>query len=55
MNTGDFGSKSEIRRILKQGGIKWNNQKIIKFENLVIENENIINVGKKHMYKIIFV
>ena len=54
MNTGDFGSKSEIRRILKQGGIKWNNQKITQFENLVIEKENIINVGKKHMYKIIF-
>lgn len=54
MSTGDYSSKSEIRRILQQGGIKWNNQPIDNFKNLVIQDENIINVGKRHIYKMVF-
>lgn len=55
MNTGDFNSKSDIRRIIKQGGFKWNNKKITSLEKLIVEEENIVNVGKKHMYKFVFI
>jgi tyrosyl-tRNA synthetase len=45
-------SKSEIKRIIKQGGVDFNNKKIQnEFEKIKIENNLIIRIGKKIIVK----
>lgn len=49
-STGLAGSKSEARRLLSQGAVKLNNEKIT--ENMQIDEECILQVGKKNFLKI---
>ena len=45
-------SKSEARRLIIQGGITVNNEKVID-SNAEFNNEIILKKGKKNIYKII--
>ena len=47
-----FSSKGEIKRLFAGGAVKINNEKIMDFKNLNIENESIIQLGKGCFYKI---
>lgn len=47
-----FASKGEIKRLFAGGAVKINNEKIMDFRNLTIENESIIQLGKGCFYKI---
>ena len=46
-------SKSELRRLVKQGGVKVNSEKIEDLQNIVLEGELVIQIGKKKFIKII--
>ncbi|MBW6409433.1 tyrosine--tRNA ligase [Clostridium weizhouense] len=46
-------SNNEFRRLVNQGGVQINNQKVTNFDNTQIENEDIIKIGKKRFVKII--
>ena len=46
------GSKSEARRLIDQGGVKVNGEKIKDFNNLILSNEDIIQVGKRKFVRV---
>lgn len=46
-------SKSEVRRILTQGGIKINKERLVDIKELEIDKEMIVQVGKKKFIKLI--
>ena len=46
-------SKSEGRRILTQGGIKVNKERLLDIKELEIDKEMIVQVGKKKFIKLI--
>jgi tyrosyl-tRNA synthetase len=57
--TGLCKSKSDARRLVKQGGAYINGERIAAFEQIVLENdiknnEILLRAGKKKYYKIIF-
>lgn len=53
LSTGKYNSKSDIKRVFQQGGIKINNEKITDFKAVTeISNETIIQLGKGNYYKI---
>jgi len=52
LNTAKFQSKSEIRRLIKQGGVKWNDEKVSTLNDIEFREENVLKVGKRHMFKI---
>jgi len=53
-SSGDFKSKSEIRRIIQSGGVSIINKDKIKTIDYIIKEKNIIiKVGKRKFYKII--
>lgn len=45
-------SKSEVRRLITQGGVKVNNEKLDDIKNLNINDTMIVQVGKKKFIKI---
>lgn len=45
-------SKSELRRLVKQGGIKVNSEKVSDLQEIVLEDELIVQIGKKKFIKI---
>lgn len=45
-------SKNELRRLVSQGGIKMNNVKVDNFEDIKIENEIVIQIGKKKFVRL---
>ena len=47
-------SKNEVRRLVSQGGIKINDNKIDDLANIKIENEMIIQIGKKKFIRLNF-
>lgn len=46
-------SKSEAKRLVLQGGIKINGEKVLDFENTSLKNEDIIQVGKRKFVKVL--
>ena len=46
-------SKSEIKRLLEQGGIKLNDNKIDNFENLELKIGDVMKIGKRKWIKFI--
>ncbi|GAA0103411.1 tyrosine--tRNA ligase [Paraclostridium sordellii] len=52
VNNNLVSSKSEIRRLINQGGLKINNEKITDIQSLTIEENMIVQVGKKKFIKI---
>lgn len=54
LSTGKYNSKSDIKRLFEQGGIKINDEKVTDFKAVTeIPNETIIQIGKGNYYKII--
>lgn len=47
-----FASKGEIKRLFAGGAVKINNEKVMDFRNLALENDTIIQLGKGCFYKI---
>jgi tyrosyl-tRNA synthetase len=45
-------SKNELRRLVSQGGIKINNVKVDNFEDIKMENEIVIQIGKKKFIRL---
>lgn len=53
LGTGKFKSKSEIRRLAKQGGVKWNGDRVAEIKDINLNaGGNILRIGKKHIFKI---
>lgn len=46
-------SKSELRRLVKQGGVKVNSEKVEDLQDVVAEGELVVQIGKKKFIKII--
>lgn len=54
MSTGEYKSKSEIRRLIKQGAVKIDGERVTELESMNIINvDSIVQVGKGKFYKII--
>ena len=55
IETGLVPSNSEAKRLIKQGAVKLNNKKIDNFkEEIKIEKETILQVGKRKFIKLVF-
>ena len=53
LGTGKFKSKSEIRRLATQGGVKWNGDRVAEIMDINLNaGGNILRIGKKHIFKI---
>ena len=53
LETGKFKSKSEIRRLAKQGCVKWNGDRVVEIKDINLNaGGNILRIGKKHIFKI---
>ncbi|WML37331.1 tyrosine--tRNA ligase [Clostridium sp. OS1-26] len=46
-------SRSEAKRLMLQGGIKVNGEKVSDFENTPLKNKDIIQVGKRKFVKVL--
>ncbi|WP_195237080.1 tyrosine--tRNA ligase [Romboutsia sp. 1001285H_161024_C4] len=46
-------SKSELRRLVKQGGVKVNSEKIADLQEVVAEGELVVQIGKKKFIKVV--
>lgn len=46
-------SKSELRRLVKQGGVKVNSEKVDDLQDVVAQGELVVQIGKKKFIKII--
>ncbi|ABR30054.1 tyrosine--tRNA ligase [Thermosipho melanesiensis] len=47
-------SRSEAKRVVNQGGVKFDGKKVESFkEDVTIENEHVLRVGKRKFYKLI--
>lgn len=46
-------SKNEFRRLVEQGGVKANAEKLNNIEELIITDEIVIQIGKKKFIKVI--
>lgn len=51
VDSGLASSKSEARRLIEQGGVKINGE-IVKYANTKIEEEGIVNVGRRKFLKV---
>jgi tyrosyl-tRNA synthetase len=52
---GVLPSKSEVKRLIEQGGLKLNEEKIKSFkEKVQVKSGDVLRVGKKQFYKLIF-
>lgn len=48
-----FSSRSEIKRTIVQGGVYFDNNRINNFkDNVIIDNEHILRIGKRRFFKI---
>ena len=46
-------SKSELRRLVKQGGVKVNSEKVDDLQDVVAQGELVVQIGKKKFIKIV--
>lgn len=46
-------SASEFRRLVKQGGVKLNKEKVLDIDCALIEEDNILQIGKKKFIRLI--
>lgn len=46
-------SKNEFRRLVNQGGVKINSEKITSIDDIDLKDELVVQIGKKHFIKII--
>lgn len=53
-SSGDYKSKADIRRLLQQGAIKINGEKLNDFANIASQNADVvIQIGKGKFYKLV--
>lgn len=52
VSIGALKSKSELRRIIQQGGFKINDITISRLDDVGLENGDIVKIGKKMLYKV---
>ncbi|MBU5482868.1 tyrosine--tRNA ligase [Clostridium sp. MSJ-11] len=50
--SGFVSSNSEVRRLIKQGGIKLNGDIISVCSDIILNNNDIVTIGKRKMFKI---
>ena len=48
-------SKNEFKRLVTQGGVKVNGEKLMKIEGFTITSEIVIQIGKKKFLKVILI
>ncbi|AAK78756.1 tyrosyl-tRNA synthetase [Clostridium acetobutylicum] len=46
-------SKSEARRLIAQGGVKLNGRKVIDFNDIILKSNDVIQIGKKKIVKLL--
>lgn len=49
---GDFASKSEIRRIFRQGGAKLEDETVTDVNSFLVCKESILKLGKRRIYRL---
>lgn len=50
---GILGSKSEVKRLIEQGGIRINEEKIPSFRELIkVKNGDVLRIGKKQFFRL---
>lgn len=52
INRKEIKSKSELRRLFIQGGVKLNNEVILEPNDLAIRTEGVIKIGKRKIFKL---
>ena len=52
VSNGVVKSKSEVRRLATQGGVKINGEKVTNLAEVKVENELIVQIGKKIFVKV---
>lgn len=50
--SGLISSNSEIRRLLNQGGVKLNGEKIVDFHSIILRHKDVIKIGKSKFIRI---
>jgi tyrosyl-tRNA synthetase len=55
MKEGHIPSGSEFRRLIKQGGVKLNQEKVTELEQPIQREEVILKIGKKKFIKVVFI
>ncbi|MEW9093813.1 MAG: tyrosine--tRNA ligase [Clostridiaceae bacterium] len=50
--SGFVSSNSEVRRLIKQGGVKLNGGIISVYSDIILSNNDIVIIGKRKMFKI---
>jgi tyrosyl-tRNA synthetase len=46
-------SGSEFRRLVKQGGVQLNGEKVLDIDLILVEDENVLKIGKKTFIRVI--
>ncbi|ABX41148.1 tyrosine--tRNA ligase [Lachnoclostridium phytofermentans] len=47
-------SASEFRRLIKQGGVQLNREKVLDIDCVLTEQENVLKIGKKKFVRLVF-
>lgn len=53
-NEGLVTSASEFRRLIKQGGVQLNREKVMNIDCILTEQENVLKIGKKKFVRLVF-
>lgn len=53
-NEGLVTSASEFRRLIKQGGVQLNREKVMDIDCILTEQENVLKIGKKKFVRLVF-
>ena len=52
VNNNIIKSKNEFRRLISQGGVKLNDKRILDLSEIDLENNPVLQIGKKKFVKI---
>lgn len=51
---GFVASASEFRRLIQQGGVQLNKEKVLDIDCILTEKENVLKIGKKKFVRLVF-
>ncbi len=54
VSEGLVSSASEFRRLIKQGGVQLNREKVLDIDCMLTEQENVLKIGKKKFVRLVF-
>lgn len=54
VSEGLVSSASEFRRLIKQGGVQLNREKVLDIDCMLTERENVLKIGKKKFVRLVF-